>query len=74
MLDSGTVTSSDIRIKKDIVDNSYGLNEILKLRTINYRYKNVNLSKDKKVGFVAQEIKASMPELVSIANDEMKTL
>ncbi len=56
------------------MDNSYGLNEILKLRTINYRYKNVNLSKDKKVGFVAQEIKASMPELVSIANDEMKTL
>jgi len=74
ILASGTVTPSDIRIKKDIVDNGYGLNEILKLRTINYKYKDERLSKDKKVGFVAQEIQASMPELVSTANDEMKTL
>lgn len=74
ILASGTVTPSDIRIKKDIVDNSYGLKEILSLRTINYRYKNVEMGKDKKIGFVAQEIKASMPELVTTANDEMKTL
>ncbi|WP_326980965.1 tail fiber domain-containing protein [Chryseobacterium sp. MYb264] len=74
ILASGTVTPSDIRIKKDIIDNSYGLNEIMKLRTINYKYKDERLSKDKKVGFVAQEIKAEMPELVSVANDEMKTL
>jgi len=74
ILASGTVTPSDIRIKKEIVDNGYGLNEILKLRTINYKYKDERLSKDKKVGFVAQEIQASMPELVSTANDEMKTL
>ncbi|KMQ59501.1 hypothetical protein ACM46_20655 [Chryseobacterium angstadtii] len=74
ILASGTITPSDIRIKKDIVDNSYGLKEILALRTINYRYKDEALSKDKKVGFVAQEIKAAMPELVTTANDEMKTL
>ncbi|MEN4758960.1 tail fiber domain-containing protein [Chryseobacterium sp. C39-AII1] len=74
ILASGTVTPSDIRIKKDIVNNVYGLHEVLKLRTINYRYKDENLSKDKKIGFVAQEIKAAMPELVVTANDEMKTL
>ncbi|WP_326980964.1 tail fiber domain-containing protein [Chryseobacterium sp. MYb264] len=74
ILASGTVTPSDIRIKKDIVDNGYGLNELLKLRTINYKYKDERLSKDKKVGFVAQEIQAAMPELVTTANDEMKTL
>lgn len=74
ILASGTITPSDIRIKKDIVDNSYGLKEILGLRTISYRYKDESLSKDKKVGFVAQEIKAAMPELVTTANDEMKTL
>jgi len=71
---SGTITPSDIRIKKDIVDNIYGLDQILKLRTINYRYKDERLSKVKKVGFIAQEIKKSMPELVTTANDEMKTL
>jgi len=74
ILASGSVTPSDIRIKKDIIDNGYGLNEIMKLRTINYKYKDENLSKDKKIGFVAQEVKASMPELVMTANDEMKTL
>jgi hypothetical protein len=36
-----------MRIKKDIVDNSYGIKEILALRTINYRYKNEELGRDK---------------------------
>ncbi|NML68205.1 hypothetical protein HHL23_00050 [Chryseobacterium sp. RP-3-3] len=71
---SGTITPSDIRIKKDIVDNTYGLKEILNLRTINYKYKDEKLSKDKKIGFIAQEVKAAMPELVNVDDDEMKTL
>jgi hypothetical protein len=74
ILASGTITPSDIRIKKEITDNSYGLKEIINLKTINYKYKDEELSKDKKVGFIAQEIKATMPELVTTANDEMKTL
>lgn len=72
---AGSLTqNSDIRLKKDIVDNTYGLSEILKLRTINYRFKDEQRGTDKKIGFIAQEIKAAMPELVSTANDEMKTL
>lgn len=72
---AGSLTqNSDIRLKKDIVDNTYGLKEILKLRTINYRFKDEARGKDKKVGFIAQEVKAAMPELVSTASDEMKTL
>ncbi|PWN58320.1 tail fiber domain-containing protein [Chryseobacterium viscerum] len=74
ILASGTVTPSDIRIKKDITDNPYGLKEILNLRTIKYRYKNEELGKDKKLGFIAQELKVTMPELVTTANDEIKTL
>ncbi|WP_080778411.1 tail fiber domain-containing protein [Chryseobacterium phocaeense] len=74
ILASGTITPSDIRIKKEIRDNTYGLNEVLKLRTITYKYKDEALSRDKKVGFVAQEIQKAMPELVTTANDEMKTL
>ncbi|HCA08928.1 tail fiber domain-containing protein [Chryseobacterium sp.] len=72
---AGSLTqNSNIRLKKDIVDNTYGLSEISKLRTINYRFKNEQRGTDKKIGFIAQEIKAAMPELVSTANDEMKTL
>ncbi|ANF49472.1 hypothetical protein A0O34_02405 [Chryseobacterium glaciei] len=74
ILASGTITPSDIRIKKDITDNTYGLKEILGLRTIGYKYKDENLSKDHKIGFVAQEVKAAMPELVSTADDKIKTL
>jgi hypothetical protein len=74
ILASGTITPSDIRIKKDITDNTYGLKEVLNLRTINYKYKDEELSKDKKIGFIAQEIKAAMPELVTTADDNMKTL
>lgn len=74
ILASGTITPSDIRIKKDITDNTYGLKEIMGLRTIGYKYKDENLSKDHKIGFVAQEIKATMPELVSTADDKIKTL
>lgn len=72
---AGSLTqNSDIRLKKDIVDNTYGLSEISKLRTINYRFKNEQRGTDKKIGFIAQEVKAAMPELVSTANDDMKTL
>ncbi|SEW10981.1 Chaperone of endosialidase [Chryseobacterium wanjuense] len=74
ILASGTITPSDIRIKKDITDNVYGLKQILTLRTINYKYKNEELGKDKKIGFIAQEVKATMPELIITANDEMNTL
>ncbi|WP_131401686.1 tail fiber domain-containing protein [Chryseobacterium sp. JM1] len=70
----GYETVSDIRLKKDITDNTYGLKEILNLRTINYRYKDEELSKEKKIGFIAQEVKATIPELVNTANDAMKTL
>lgn len=74
ILASGSITPSDIRIKKEIADNTYGLKEISKLRTITYKYKDELLSRDKKIGFIAQEVKASMPELVTTANDDMKTL
>ncbi|WP_353718764.1 tail fiber domain-containing protein [Dyadobacter sp. 676] len=74
ILASGTITPSDIRIKKDITENTYGLKEVMKLRTIGYRYKDQALSHNHKIGFVAQQIKLAMPELVTIASDSMKTL
>ncbi len=77
---TGTVTAtnitapSDIRIKKDIKENTYGLKEVMKINTIRYKYKDENLSKDKKIGVIAQEIQKLIPELVVTGNDENKTL
>ncbi|WP_353719491.1 tail fiber domain-containing protein [Dyadobacter sp. 676] len=74
ILASGTITPSDIRIKKDITDNTYGLKEVMKLRTIGYRYKDQALGRDHKIGFVAQQMIKVMPELVTTAGDSLKTL
>ncbi|GEM_PF-1479013 len=55
-------SSSDIRIKKNIEPITYGLNAILKLRPVKFTF----IQNDQKqIGFIAQEIKQIMPEVVS---------
>jgi hypothetical protein len=63
----GALTStnpSDSRLKDDITDLQYGLNEILKLRPVSYNWKNDNINQGKQFGFIAQEVQEVMPELV----------
>lgn len=61
---SGTVTgASDERIKKDIRDIQYGLDAIKKLRSVVYKYKEGKNQNDQ-LGFIAQEVRGVMPELV----------
>ncbi len=63
----GTLTStnpSDSRLKEDIADLQYGLNEILQLRPVSYNWKNDNINQGKQFGFIAQEVQEVMPELV----------
>jgi hypothetical protein len=55
-------TSSDRRLKKDIVDTRYGLNTILALRPVDYQMKSNNLEQ---IGFIAQELRPIVPEAVS---------
>lgn len=55
-------TASDERAKKDIADISYGLDTIEKIRPVSYKYKQ---GEDcTKLGFIAQEIKEHLPEVV----------
>lgn len=64
---SGFLTStnpSDSRLKDNITDLQYGLNEILKLRPVSYNWKNDNINQGKQFGFIAQEVQEVMPELV----------
>ena len=57
------VANSDVRIKKDIVNSKYGLATILKLRPVDYYLIN-DVKQEPQVGFIAQEVKAVVPELV----------
>ncbi len=54
---------SDRRLKKDIVDLPYGLNEVLQLSPKRYQFKHVEDRQD--IGLIAQEVLEVIPELVS---------
>lgn len=64
---NGTLTStnpSDRRLKDNITDLQYGLNDILKLRPVSYNWKDDKINQGKQFGFIAQEVQEVMPELV----------
>ncbi len=52
---------SDSTKKYDIKNINYGLNEVLKLRPVNYKWKGTD---QQDIGFIAQEVKLILPELV----------
>ena len=55
-------TVSDSRIKKNIVNSTYGLATVLKLRPVEYILTSNDL---KQVGFIAQEVQKLVPEVVT---------
>ena len=69
-------TTSDIRIKKNIVDNDIGLTEILQLKVKNFEYRLPEEIEDEKiatravespgvkVGVIAQEVEDILPDIV----------
>lgn len=71
---SGNITAySDARLKKEVKDLGYGLDEILKLRPVSF--KRIGEDTDRtEMGFIAQEVREVMPEIVIEAQDEEKTL
>jgi hypothetical protein len=56
--------ASDKRLKKNIKDNEYGLEDIAKLKTYQYDYKD---GADNEAGVMAQELRKVMPEAVTEA-------
>jgi hypothetical protein len=66
-------TTSDER-KKDILGNvENALPKIANWRTIYYAYKN-DEKQEKRVGLIAQDVQKTLPEAISIEEDEDKTL
>ena len=69
---NGTINTSDVREKKNINNLNYGLKEIMSLRPVSYQWKSDYVGvtpiptdlKETKLGFVAQEVKNILPEIV----------
>ena len=66
---SSYVTVSDRRLKKNINDLSYGLDEILQLNSVSYHLLEEEEDKPLHIGFIAQDLKPIMPELVTEIGD-----
>lgn len=58
----GFTAASDRRIKEDIRNSRYGLKDVMKLRAVDYTLTSNRLQQ---VGFVAQEVQAIVPEVVT---------
>lgn len=61
---------SDKRIKRDFmeIDDTFALDKLRQLKPTSYRYKDVNRNtKDKVLGFIAQEVAEVLPDAVSIS-------
>jgi hypothetical protein len=67
------VAVSDSRAKKDIEDSAYGLSEILALRPVTYRMNVEDDTAKKHIGFIAQEVKSIVNELVddTLSEDQL---
>lgn len=51
-------------MKKEIKDLPYGLNEVMKLQPIIYKWKDEKLGDDNNLGFVAQDLQQVVKEVV----------
>ena len=58
----GTITS-DIRLKENIIEATSKLNDLMKLRVVNFNHID-DIDKKKNIGFIAQEFKEVFPSLV----------
>ena len=72
-LSNGVINTSDARLKEAIKPLDYGLNEIMKLKPISYKWKNEqhgktivpNNEKEIKLGFLAQDLQEVIGEVVT---------
>jgi hypothetical protein len=63
--------SSDARLKKNIQDAPYGIEQLLKLRPVTFRWKKDEPDAKVQFGLIAQEVQKVFPELVREDPDKM---
>jgi hypothetical protein len=69
---NGTIQTSDMKLKKEVVDLKYGLKEVMQLNPISYKWKSNSIGKtaipdqfqETKLGFSAQQLLDVLPEVV----------
>lgn len=69
---NGTIQTSDMKLKKEVVDLKYGLKEVMLLNPISYKWKSNSIGKtaipdqfqETKLGFSAQQLLDVLPEVV----------
>jgi hypothetical protein len=66
-------TSSDERLKKDIVTIPNALDKVLALRGVNFKWKNESKGTNLRMGLISQEVESVIPEVVHTQTDEMET-
>jgi hypothetical protein len=69
---NGVINTSDARLKKDITGLSYGLNDLLKLRPVEYNWNDDALKgscNGKNLGFLAQDLEKVIPNVVHTPKD-----
>lgn len=70
-----TLTSSDIRLKEDVAPLVNNLAKALLLNPVSYKWKpEANRGKQVEVGFIAQEVREIVPEVVGEMRNEEKHL
>jgi hypothetical protein len=67
---TGTYGGSDVRLKKDIHDISYGVEQVRKLRPVSFKWKEDGDGATQ-LGLIAQEAKEVVPELVRTGDNGM---
>lgn len=60
---NGTINTSDLTLKKDIKPLDYGLDQLMNVETITYKWKD-GKTDDTKIGFSAQNLQQILPEVV----------
>ncbi len=61
---NGTINTSDINLKENIISLTYGLDEVLAINPISFNWKDEKLGTQTKIGFSAQELQNIIPEVV----------
>lgn len=64
---NGTINTSDAREKTNIQNLNYGLAQVMQLRPVSYQWKD-KPEWGTKIGFVAQEVKPVLNEVVTVGN------
>ena len=70
---NGTIQTSDIRLKQNIVNLRYGLQELLQLRPVTFQWKD-NPNGRTQLGLIAQEVEKLIPEAVERSADPQAPL